>query len=169
MTKYFSTAETAKMIRKALAESFPGIKFSVRSKTYSGGSSINVSWTDGPTAKMVDAIAGTFSGAYFDGMQDYKGSTYAMIDGETVKFGADFIFTAREHSDVLRAQVVAAYTRKYGVDPDANMHHYDVQREFNHMLHTRSAYLAPRASKTAGKVIYLGNDGYSQNGALSVD
>lgn len=39
MTQYMTTAETAKMVRRALGEAFPGVKFSVRSKTYAGGSS----------------------------------------------------------------------------------------------------------------------------------
>ena len=78
MTKYFSTAETAKLIRKALAESFPGVKFSVRSHNYSGGSSINVSWTDGPTAKMVDSVAGLFSGAAWGNLID-EGTGLALV------------------------------------------------------------------------------------------
>lgn len=35
--KYLSCAETAKLLRQALKESFPGVKFSVRSSVYSGG------------------------------------------------------------------------------------------------------------------------------------
>lgn len=50
---YVSTVETAKLIRKQLARRFPGIKFAVRSKTYSGGSGITVQWTDGPLTKQV--------------------------------------------------------------------------------------------------------------------
>ena len=53
-TRYISTTETAKIIRQELAKAFPGIKFSVKSKSYSGGSSIDVGWTDGPTPKMVE-------------------------------------------------------------------------------------------------------------------
>ena len=52
--KYFDTVETAKLIRKALKAKFPGVKFSVRSRKYAGGSSIDVVWTDGPAAKAVD-------------------------------------------------------------------------------------------------------------------
>ena len=45
---YLSAAETAVLIRKALAKSFPGTKFYVRSETYSGGASIDV-YYDGAT------------------------------------------------------------------------------------------------------------------------
>lgn len=69
---YLSAAETAKLIRGALKRSFPGVKFSVRSKTYSGGASINVDWTDGPTDRMVAAVTGQFAGGRFDGSIDLK-------------------------------------------------------------------------------------------------
>ncbi len=42
MKNYLSCAETAKMIRQVLKESFPGVKFSVKSSTYSMGASITV-------------------------------------------------------------------------------------------------------------------------------
>lgn len=96
MTKYLAVTETAKLIRAALKEAFPEIKFSVRTDKYAGGSSINVSWQEGPTAAQVDAIAKTFEGGYFDGMTDYKGSHVHMMNGEEVSFGGDFVFCRRE-------------------------------------------------------------------------
>ena len=97
--RYLSVAETAVLIRQALAREFPGVKFSVRSKSYSGGASVHVSWTDGPTAKMVDKVAGEFSGASFDGMIDLKSYHASEFNGELVHFGADFVFTRREYTD----------------------------------------------------------------------
>ena len=38
-----SVAETAKVIRATLKPRFPGVRFSVRSKSYSGGASIDIS------------------------------------------------------------------------------------------------------------------------------
>jgi hypothetical protein len=182
-TKYISTTGTAKLIRKALKESFPGVKFSVRSDVYSGGSSINVSWTDGPTSKMVEAVAKTFQGAYFDGMQDYKGSTFAMIDGEQVRFGADFVFCERRTTRAFLERVKAAAIRMYGEKFAAveikdssydNTAYFDRtnavadERNLSVLRSNFTTYLTPRRSPTAGKVIYLGNDGYSDKGALSV-
>ena len=69
---YLSAAETAKLVRKALKGKFPGVKFSVRSSTYSGGASVSIGWTDGPTTAEVDAVTGIFAGASFDGMIDLK-------------------------------------------------------------------------------------------------
>ena len=44
--RYISLADTAKLVRAALAANFPGTKFYVRSDSYSGGASIDV-WYDG--------------------------------------------------------------------------------------------------------------------------
>src|SRR5262245_14811901 len=81
--KYLSCAETAKLIRAQLKTEFPGVKFSVKSKTYSGGASITVGWTDGPTGKAVDEVVQVFSGAGFDGMIDmkYSKTAWLMPDG----------------------------------------------------------------------------------------
>ena len=81
--RYLSCAETAKLVRAALAKNFPGVKFSVRSNEYAGGASIDVRWTLGPTAKEVDAIAGQYESASFDGMIDMEThySHWLMPDG----------------------------------------------------------------------------------------
>ena len=55
--QYITCVETAKLIRAALKESFPSIKFSVKSSSYAGGASINVSYVDGPTQKEVESVA----------------------------------------------------------------------------------------------------------------
>lgn len=179
MAIYMSTADTAKMVRTALKEAFQGVKFSVRSRIYAGGSSIDIYWVDGPNSAMVDAVSDTFSGAYFDGMIDYKGNTKAMIDGQVVQFGADFIFTHRKCTLAFMQAAKAAAVRKYGAlvagvavleSADGSAYFdssdYDSRRLACEVAHKRTAYLCPRRSKTAGKVIYLGNDGYSQCGAL---
>ena len=67
-TGYLSCAETAKLIRRDLREAFPGVKFSVRSDTYSGGASIDIRWTDGPRTAKVEPITERYQGAGFDGM-----------------------------------------------------------------------------------------------------
>lgn len=118
--KSYSTTETASLIRQELKAAFPSVKFSVRSKSYSGGSSINVSWTDGPTGQEVDRVAGQFAGATFDGMIDLKSYHESNYRGERVRFGADFVFTNRKVSaDLLKRAVVYA-NRKHGWSVDAD-------------------------------------------------
>lgn len=86
MARYVSCADTAKLVRAALKRSFPGVKFGVRSHVYAGGASIDVSWMDGPTGAMVEAVAGAFAGARFDGMIDMQSSVshYLTANGDAV-------------------------------------------------------------------------------------
>ena len=69
-SRYFSAAETAKLIRVVLKKEFPATKFSVRSETYSMGASVRIAWMDGPTPKRVDEVVEVFNGKGFDGMID---------------------------------------------------------------------------------------------------
>lgn len=187
VAKYLSCADTAKMVRQALKEAFPGVKFSVRSDTYSGGASINVRWIDGPNGAQVEAVAKTFQGAYFDGSQDYQGNTYAMLDGQVVNFGADFIFCNRDYSDAFVEAAIGAVFRRYAGNlkdvqrPTAEdwkagrccyvpvFGNYDLRDLIWQQLAKRSDRLKVEQSKTAGRVIYLGNDGYSDIGALNAE
>lgn len=180
--KYLTCAETAKLVRAALKEAFPDIKFSVRSSVYSGGASISVKWIDGPCTALVDGVVGVFKGSYFDGSIDYKGSISHMIDGEQVSMGADFIFTTREYSDVSIQRAIDRVMRRYGHDlaaagieapsVDDFRHgrcwnhrfcgHHDLQSEVHAALARHTDRARPAKSKTAGKVVVLGDDGYSR-------
>jgi hypothetical protein len=63
-------AGAAKCIRAELAHEFPGVKFKVRSKAYSGGSSVRVGWANGPRGADVEAITDKYEMGAFDGMID---------------------------------------------------------------------------------------------------
>ena len=108
-----STTDVAKIIRGELRAGFPGVKFSVRSKSYAGGSSIDVGWTDGPTTGEVDAIVKRYEGATFDGMRDLKEyrdpTLLANPDGsyEHVSYGVDYILTHRTIGTEWRAEIGA--------------------------------------------------------------
>ena len=182
MTKYFSPAETAGLIRKALKEAFPDVKFSVRTSTYSGGASIRVGWIDGPNRAQVEAIADTFAGSYFDGMKDYKGSNYYMVDGERASFGADFIFCERIYSDAMVARAIAMLVKKYGpaevctveqfrtgkagtmvMIGDSWSNYWSWQEQIYQTLAKLSDRLAGKPSPTAARVQFIGDDGYGYN------
>lgn len=105
-TEYLSWSDTAKLLRAALKAAWPGVKFSVRSSSYAGGASIDVAWTDGPTQSEVEAVAGLYAGATFDGMIDLKSHHSTLLastggDVRVVQFGADFVFCHRTISDAL--------------------------------------------------------------------
>lgn len=116
-TQYITAPDTAKLIRKALKQAFPAIKFSVRTSQYAGGASIDVRWTDGPSDKAVQAVAGAFAGASFDGMIDLKSYHKSDLDGQAVHFGADFVFTHRDLSDGFLARVIKAIANHCHAEP----------------------------------------------------
>jgi hypothetical protein len=184
--RYLSVAETAALIRKALKESFPGVKFSVRSKSYSGGASINVDWTDGPTQQQVESVAKVFSGSYFDGMIDYQGSLYHTLDGEPVSFVADFVFCNRDHSDEAIQQAITDAALVFHSDSIPTVDDFKMGRTFNvsplvnwqgcgvwswqdiiHRTLARSgdwcenlSVYPQQESATVARVEYAGSDGY---------
>lgn len=174
MTKqYLSCAETAKLVRAALKESFPGVKFSVKSSVYSGGASINVKYTDGPAYEQVKAVVGMFEGSYFDGMTDYKGSNYGSLDGQEVSFGADFIFVNRDFSVAVLESAVKAACEYYGYAMPAiedsyfgariaDRLDYDTDRRIMAKV-SEISLVATQDSATLARVGFLGDDGYGWN------
>ena len=101
-----SAVETAKKIRKELKKAFPGVKFSVRSSSYSGGSSVDVNWQDGPMQKEVEAITERFNSSSYDGMQDMKVTSGYEYKGKIYN-GADYIFANRSLSSEYKKQIQA--------------------------------------------------------------
>jgi hypothetical protein len=171
MSRYINVVETAKMIRTALKETFPGVKFSVRSSSYSGGASINIGYVDGPTNDQVKAIISVFEGSYFDGMTDYKGSNYSSLDGEEVRFGADFIFVNRKFSVGLFTDLVASACKYYGYEmpaiaPSVYSGAYissNIGYEENRRIMEKVCeYSADDGAESATlkRVAFLGDDGY---------
>jgi hypothetical protein len=171
--RYLSCAETAKLLRLALKESFPGQKFSVRSSVYAGGASIHVKWMDGPTAKAVEPILSAFKASYFDGMIDYKGSNYHSLDGQEVRFGSDFVFGERRLTKPMAEAIAAKVAEKYGRSDWAEVHGgeyfgYYVQQAVNGpnvsdaIAEAEAALGAPEPlpSKTLARIKLTGDDGY---------
>lgn len=182
-TEYISVTDTAKLIRKALKEAFPGIKFSVKSSSYSGGASVSVRWTDGPNEAQVKAVAGIFRGSYFDGMLDYQGSVHHMMGGKPVRFGADYVNLSRDFSDAAIERAIARVFRMFaGNFRDAGIAcptvaqyrrgellrtHLagmvdDLNREIAQVLHKNTDSLKVHKSPTAGRIFVTHDDGYSR-------
>lgn len=82
-TRYLTVVETATIIRAILKKRFPNQSFSIRSKKYSGGASIDIGWTDGLRAAEVEKIVGGFEGRSFDGMNDLASNqdSWLLPDG----------------------------------------------------------------------------------------
>jgi hypothetical protein len=89
--EYMDVTDAAKIARELLKKAFPKTKFRVRSSKYAGGSSLNISYTDGPIAKMVSDIVAPLEGKGFDGMVDYAyyKDTWILPDGSIERAGTD--------------------------------------------------------------------------------
>jgi hypothetical protein len=112
--KYIDTVEVAKIIRGELKTNFPGVKFSVKSDRYAGGSSIRVNWYDGPTTKEVESIVGHYHGASFDGMTDSTNFHNSEYKGETVHFSNHYLFCERKYTVAALEEVAKYILDKYG-------------------------------------------------------
>ena len=114
-SKYISVAETAKLVREALKKRYPKTVFSVRSKSYSGGASIDIAWVDGPAEASVDDLVARYRGADFDPMQDLKTVRSAYnAQGQEVRYGADYIFCRRGYSAAVLQRYAETTWREWG-------------------------------------------------------
>jgi len=98
-----SHTQTAKHIRQELKKAFPLVKFSVISDSYSGGDSVRISWTDGPTHDMVNELTNKYQYGHFNGMEDIYENTNRRNDIPQSKY----VQRSREISDDIRQQVFA--------------------------------------------------------------
>jgi hypothetical protein len=89
----------AKNLRTELSRAFPGVKFRVTSKSYTGGSSIDIHWCDGPISRQVQEIANRYQMGSFDGMTDSY--TYNHNPFPNVFGGAKYVFSSRRFSPRL--------------------------------------------------------------------
>ena len=100
-----NTVERAREIRKELKIKFPGVKFSVRTKKYSGGSSISVSWTDFPTVEAVEEIT-----------NKYESISRCEYTGEILSGGNTYIHTYNTWSAEMETDIKENLIKKYGTE-----------------------------------------------------
>lgn len=87
MERKKDVTEAAKEVRKALKHEWPAAKCSVKSKRYSGGSSVEVTWTDGPTEAAVSKVVEHFAG-YENGYYNEFVSVARSTSHETMEAAA---------------------------------------------------------------------------------
>lgn len=109
-----SRVVAAKNIRIELKQTFPGIKFGVKTRSFSMGNDIKVSWTDGPTSDQVNAIIQKYSAGSFDGSVDLY--TYEHNDWTEAFGSAKYVFADRSYSDVVIQAVIDELKLPYGTD-----------------------------------------------------
>lgn len=105
----------AKNIRTELKAAFPGVKFSVRSDSFSNGCSIDVRWTDGPITKRVDEIVGKYQYGSFDGMTDcYNYNNKSAREWTDKHGGTKYAHCSRDISSAMVQRGIDAVAAKYG-------------------------------------------------------
>jgi len=107
--KYLRTAQVAQNLRAELKHRFPGVKFSVTSKTFSGGDSINVRYEDGPAHDTIAPIVNKYQDSHADAESgdywDYDPSAFNDVFG-----GAKYTWCERSMSAATRAVLFAGIT-----------------------------------------------------------
>lgn len=85
-------------IKRELKLKYPGVKFSVKSKGYSGGDNVSVRWTDGPRVEDVKKITSKYEMGSFDAMTDMY--EYDRRNVWTEVFGGTkYLHESRSYSD----------------------------------------------------------------------
>jgi hypothetical protein len=102
-------ARTAQMIRKELKVTFPNVKFSVRSSSYSMGDNVNVEWTDGVVRSEVEALLAKYQYGSFDGMTDSYNNDNMREDIPQTKY----LFCTRNASDATKAMIENYINNKF--------------------------------------------------------
>lgn len=90
---YVTVAKVAENVRVNLKTVFAGVKFGVRSKSFSGGDEIRVEWTNGPTVKMVEEETDKYEDSSNDFTGDYRDYTPSAFND--VFGGTKYMWTER--------------------------------------------------------------------------
>lgn len=101
----------AKNMRIELGLAFPGVKFSIKSRRFSMGDAIDVSWIDGPCVSQVDEIIDRYSAGSFNGMEDiyeYSRDYWPKAFGD-----AKYVHSRREMSDAAIERAIRLVSSKY--------------------------------------------------------
>ncbi|HSH50428.1 MAG TPA: LPD29 domain-containing protein [Bacteroidales bacterium] len=112
MKKKSIHAQCAAAIRKELKKEFTGVKFSVISDSFAGGNSVDISWTDGPTTKMVEKITKKYQYGHFDGMVDMYEYSNRREDIPQAKY----VHTSRDISEKTKQEILEIIRKKYGIE-----------------------------------------------------
>ena len=108
------SARAAQAIRKELKNSFPGIKFSVRSDNYSGGNAVRISYMDGVPESEIKKIVNKYQYGSFDGMIGLYEITNSRDDIPQV----EWVQISRTISEGIREYFRYTIADEFGIDPE---------------------------------------------------
>lgn len=120
-TVTYSVKETAAAVRKALAATFPGVKFSVRMDRGTAYGWLSVSWSDGPTEDAVRSVTDRFRDEKFDGMTDAYVPIAPSTDdqGVTHAYNCSGVTHSRSYTAAARERAEALIRADF---PDVDDH-----------------------------------------------
>jgi len=99
-----NTTQVAKMLREELKKNFPKQKFSVRTEYFSGGSAIDVAYTDGPATEKVENIA-----------KQYEDLNIDPSTGEILSGGNRYVHVRRDLSTDALVKLSKEVERETGL------------------------------------------------------
>lgn len=110
-------ARAAKNMKIELGHTFPGVKFSVRSESFSMGNAVRVEWDNGPSAKTVEGITDKYS-YYVDKCTDDNSATAKAVG--KVLGQSKYVTTQRNLSSELKEQIGRDICKDHGQEYDTN-------------------------------------------------
>lgn len=167
--KLSSQARAAANLRTELATRFPGVNFSVKSESFSGGNSIHYSWSLGPTSDEVRDVADKYKYGHFDGMDDsYNNDHSAYGDAVDRVLGrAKYCQGGRNLSSEIREQVGRLLCEKQQVEfAGDNTRNVFGEGDYNQSLSDHVYQLLARTSFPLGSEITgleYKESGYDEN------
>ncbi|WP_407522726.1 hypothetical protein PDL71_15595 [Lacibacter sp. MH-610] len=127
-----SHAAASAAIKQELKKYFPCIKFSVTSDSFAGGNSVDISWTDGPTTKQVEAITSKYQYGHFDGMNDIYENSNHRDDIPQAKYVQEHRRISDELENEVKAQLI--HLKKYK-DDELNDYRRSPEAEARQLLY----------------------------------
>lgn len=149
--EYASAKAGAANLRRHLKHAFPGIKFSVRSDTFSGGDSIDIKWAMGPTVKEVEAISNRYQEGHFNGMEDIYEHDYENV-WPALFGGAKYVNACREDGEAYNT-IAGHLCDLFSVERPANNAFWTLRGEDDDRVCGTTRGLLSATSFPAGAVI----------------
>lgn len=119
-------ANAANLIKKELKLAFPKIKFEVKSKSFSGGTDINVNYENGPTRQKIYDIVNKYVYGEFNSMDDSYNHKKERSTLPQVKY----LFVNRSISADKLAIAKEEIGKKYGVDMNDEAKFFDLFQNY---------------------------------------
>lgn len=120
--KSSSHAAAASAIKAELTAAFPGVKFSVKSDSFSGGNSVHIDWTDGPAVADVQNISSKYQYGHFNGMEDIYENTNDRDDIPQAKYVSE-----HRHQSETIINLLPAFTALFHPDNLNDWHNNPTQ------------------------------------------